>query len=109
VGGGEAQEAACGGSKVAMHAILSRLPDPVLAVRLQDCKVSTFGRALHHTWTKRRQRAGNFLRAAVVFCGCDVPRMAVFCRENRPLYIQIQNKCSTSGVPELHSPTSIIP
>ena len=33
VGGGEAQEAACGGSKVAIPAILSRLPDPVLAVR----------------------------------------------------------------------------
>ena len=46
-GGGEAQEAACGGSKVAIPAILSRLPGPLLAVRLQDCKVSTFGRALH--------------------------------------------------------------
>ena len=29
-----AQEAACGGSKVAIPAILSRLPDPVLAVAL---------------------------------------------------------------------------
>ena len=48
VGGGGAQEAACGGSKVAIPAILSRLPDPVLAVRLQECKVSWFGRALHH-------------------------------------------------------------
>ena len=46
-GGGEAQEAACGGSKVANPAILSRLPGPVLAVCLQDCKVSTLGRALH--------------------------------------------------------------
>ena len=36
-------------SKVANHAILSRLPGSVLAVCLQDCKVSvsTFGRALH--------------------------------------------------------------
>ena len=47
-GGGEAQEAACGGGKVAIPAILTRLPDPGHAVRLQDCKVSTFGRALHH-------------------------------------------------------------
>ena len=46
-GGGEAQKAACGGGKVAIYAILTRLPDPGLAVRLQDCKVSTFGRALH--------------------------------------------------------------
>ena len=46
-GGGEAQEAACGGGKVAIPAILTRLPDPGHAVRLQDCKVSTFGRALH--------------------------------------------------------------
>merc|ERR1712086_554007 len=46
-GGGEAQEAACGGGKVAVPAILTRLPDPGHAVRLQDCKVSTLGRALH--------------------------------------------------------------
>ena len=46
-GGGEAQEAACGGGKVAIPAILTRLPDPGHAVRLQDCNVSTFGRALH--------------------------------------------------------------
>ena len=46
-GGGEAQEAACGGGKVAIPAILTRLPDPGHAVRLQGCKVSTFGRALH--------------------------------------------------------------
>ena len=46
-GGGEAQEAACGGGKVVIPAILTRLPGPGHAVRLQDCKVSTFGRALH--------------------------------------------------------------
>ena len=46
-GGGEAQGAACSGSKVAIPAILSRLPDPGLAVRSEDCKVSRFGRALH--------------------------------------------------------------
>ena len=46
-GGGEAQEAACGGGKVAIPAILTRLPDPGHAVRLQDCKIATFGRALH--------------------------------------------------------------
>ena len=57
-GGGEAQEAACGGGKVAIPAILTRLPDPGHAVRLQDCKVSTLGRALHRLWTKCRQRGG---------------------------------------------------
>ena len=46
-GGGEAQEAACGGGKVAIPAILTRLPGPWHAVRLQDSKVSTFGRALY--------------------------------------------------------------
>ena len=46
-GGGEAQEAACGGGNVAIPAILTRLPDPGHAVRLQDCKVSTLSRALH--------------------------------------------------------------
>ena len=38
-GGGEAQEAACGGVKVAIPAILTRLPDPGHAVRLQDCRL----------------------------------------------------------------------
>ena len=47
-GGGEAQEAACGGGKVAIPAILTHLPDPGLAVRLQDCKVSTLGCALRY-------------------------------------------------------------
>ena len=46
-GGSEAQKAACGGGKVAIPAILTRLPDPGHAVRLQDSKISTFGRALH--------------------------------------------------------------
>ena len=45
--GGATQEAASGAAKVAIPAILTHLPDPGLAVRLQDCKVSTFGRALH--------------------------------------------------------------
>ena len=44
---GAAQEAASGAAKVAIPAILTHLPDPGHAVRLQDCKVSTFGRALH--------------------------------------------------------------
>ena len=35
------------GGKVAISAILTCLPDPGHAVRLHDCKVSTFGRALH--------------------------------------------------------------
>ena len=50
-GGGEAQEAACGGSKVAIPAILTRLPDPGGApcAYSEDCKVSTFGRALGAT------------------------------------------------------------
>ena len=49
------QEAACSRAAAiqsrALPAILTRLPprqpDPGRAVRLQDCKVSTFGRALH--------------------------------------------------------------
>ena len=36
------------GGEVAISAFLTRFPDPGHAVRLQDCKVSTFGRALHH-------------------------------------------------------------
>ena len=47
-GGGAAQEAACGGGKVAISAFLTRLPDLGYAVRLQDCRVSTFGRAPRH-------------------------------------------------------------
>ena len=35
------------GGEVAISAFLTRLPDPGHAVRLQDCNVSTFGRALH--------------------------------------------------------------
>ena len=46
--GGATQEAASGAAKVAIPAILTHLPDPGLAVRLQDCKVSTFGCALRH-------------------------------------------------------------
>ena len=34
--------------EVAISAFLTRFPDLGHAVRLQDCKVSTFGRALHH-------------------------------------------------------------
>ena len=83
-GGGEAQEAACGGSKVATPAILSRLPDPVLAVRLQDCKISTFGRALHHlagpsagsvqqrAGQPRARMSGSFLRSQ----SCDIAAAA---------------------------------
>ena len=52
-GGGEAQEAACGGGKVVIPAILTRLPGPGHAVRSQDCEVSTFGRALHHLESQR--------------------------------------------------------
>jgi len=48
----------CGGGKVAIPAILTRLPDPGRAVRLQDSKVLTFGRALHPAWSKCRQRGG---------------------------------------------------
>ena len=46
------------GGEVAISAFLTRLPDPGHAVHLQDCKVSTFGRALHTAWTKCRQRGG---------------------------------------------------
>ena len=85
----------CGGSKVAIPAILSRLPDPVLAVRLQDCcKVSPFGRALHTTWTKRRQRAGQLRGMGSSFLRSQSKKVAIFrawpCSAgNRPLYIQI--------------------
>ena len=43
---------------------LSRLPDPGLAVRLKDCKVSTFGRALH-----RLNQAQAAYRAAARYMG----------------------------------------
>ena len=46
-GGVAAQEAACEGGEVAISAFLTRLPDPGHAVSLQDCKISTFDRALH--------------------------------------------------------------
>ena len=36
------------GGEVAISAFLTRLPDLGYAVRLQDCKVSTFGRAPRH-------------------------------------------------------------
>ena len=91
-GGGEAQEAACGGSKVAIPAILSRLPDPVLAVRLQDGR-SRRSAVPYTTWTKRRQRAGqprdmggSFPRSQ----SCDIPRMAVFCRKSTTLYSNLK-------------------
>ena len=35
------------GGEVAISAFLTRLPDPGHAVSLQDCKISTFDRALH--------------------------------------------------------------
>jgi hypothetical protein len=57
-GGSEAQKAACGGGKVAIPAILTRLPDPGRAVRLQDCKVSTRSAVPYTAWTKCRQRGG---------------------------------------------------
>ena len=110
VGGGEAQEAACGGSKVAIHAILSRLPDPVLAVRLQDCKVSTFGRALHHTWTPSAGSVPGifcerqFSAVAKLRCsahGCVLPRESATIYSN-PKKLLDQ---TTSPVFELHSHT----
>jgi len=105
-GGGEAQEAACGGSKVANPAILSRLPGPVLAVCLQDCKVSTFGRALHRldqAQAAYRAAARNEWQLAAVaklrfLRGCEV------CRNSAALYLNNQNKCSASGAPESCSP-----
>ena len=100
-GGGEAQGAACSGSKVAIPAILSRFPDPVLAVRLQDCKVSTFGRALHHLDQAQAARAGqprgmigSFLRSQ----SCDIPRMAVFCRKSAILCSILDPKVESFGL-----------
>ena len=46
------------GDEVAISAFLTRLPDPGHAVRLQDCKVSSFGRVPYTAWTKYRQRGG---------------------------------------------------
>ena len=86
--------AACGGSKVAIPAILSRLPDPVLAVRLQDGR-SRRSAVPYTTWTKSRQRAGqprdmggSFPRSQ----SCDIPRriMAVFCRKSTTLYSNLK-------------------
>ena len=94
-GGGEAQEAACGGGKVAIPAILTRLPDPGHAVRLQDCKVSTFGRALHHldqaqaacrAAARHGPMGGSFPRSQ----SCDIPRMAVFCRKSTTIYSNLK-------------------
>ena len=87
-GGGEAQEAACGGSKVANPAILSRLPGPVLAVCLQDCKVSTLGRALHRldqAQATYRAAARNEWQFAAV-AKLRLSRVAARCAGNRPLY-----------------------
>ena len=107
MGGGEAQEAACGGSKVAIPAILSRLPDPVLAVRLQDCKISTFGRALPHldqaqAACRAAARHGRQFSAVAKLrysaYGCVLPKIDHFIFKSK-------EKCSTSGVPEPHSPT----
>ena len=107
VGGGEAQEAACGGSKVAIPAILSRLPDPVLAVRLQDCKVSTFGRALHHldqaqaacrAAARHERQFSAVAKLRYSAHGCVLPKIGHY-------IFKCKEKCSTSGVPEPHSPT----
>ena len=104
-GGGEAQEAACGGSKVANPAILSRLPGPVLAVCLQDCKVSTLGRALHRldqaqaTYRAAARNEWQFAAVAKLRLsrGCEV------CRKSAALF-KNKNKCSASGAPESCSP-----
>ena len=106
-GGGEAQEAACGGGKVAIPAILRRLPGPRHAVRLQDCKISTFGRALHHldqaqAACRAAARHGRQFSAVAKLrysaYGCVLPKIDHFMFKSK-------EKCSTSGVPEPHSPT----
>ena len=81
------EEAACGGSKVANPAILSRLPGPVLTVCLQYCKVSTFGRALHRldqTQAAYRAAARHEWQLAAV-AKLRLSR-AARCAGNRPLY-----------------------
>ena len=109
VGVDEAQEAACGGSKVAIPAILSRLPDPVLAVRLQDCKVSTFGRALHHldqaqaacrAAARHERQFSAVAKLRYSAHGCVLPKIGHYIFKSNS-----KEKCSTSGVPEPHSPT----
>ena len=73
---------------------------------LQDLDVRPW--VPYTTWTKRRRRTGqprgmggSFPRSQ----SCDIPRMAVFCRKSTTLYSNLKKKCSTSGVPEPHSPT----
>ena len=90
--GGATQEAASGAAKVAIPAILTHLPDPGLAVRLQDGR-SRRSAVPYTTWTKRRQRAGqprdmggSFPRSQ----SCDIPRMAVFCRKSTTLYSNLK-------------------
>ena len=77
-------------SKVANHAILSRLPGSVLAVCLQDCKVSvsTFGRALHRqdqAQAAYRAAARNEWQLAAV-AKLRLSRGCERCAGNRPLY-----------------------
>jgi hypothetical protein len=57
-GGGEAQEAACCGGKVAIPAILTRLPGPGHAVRLHRIARSRRSAVPYTAWTKCRQRGG---------------------------------------------------
>ena len=81
-------------SKVANHAVLSRLPGSVLAVCLQDCKVSvsTFGRALHRldqAQAAYRAAARNEWQLAAVAKlrlsrGCEV------CRKSAAIYLKIK-------------------
>ena len=60
--------------------------------RLQDCKVSTFGRALHHldqaqaACRAAAQHGRSFLRSQ----SCDIPRMAVFCRKSATIYSNLK-------------------
>ena len=66
-----------------------------LAVRLHDCKISTFGRALHHldqaqaacrAAARHGPMGGSFPRSQ----SCDIPRMAVFCRKSTTIYSNLK-------------------
>ena len=102
-------------SKVANHAILSRLPGSVLAVCLQDCKVSvsTFGRALHRldqAQAAYRAAARNEWQLAAVAKlrlsrGCEV------CRKSVAIYLNIKRNARRAAplnrVRHIYSPPGV--
>ena len=75
--------------------------------RLQDCKVSTFGRALHHldqaqaacrAAARHERQFSAVAKLRYSAHGCVLPKIGHYIFKSK-------EKCSTSGVPEPHSPT----